>query len=356
MNSNKWNIIIVSLLAIILGYLLQSIHMILPWLFGPIFASIIVIKLLKRSIKWPNWLGNIGLLILGVQMGSTFTRDVLHDVKDEWLQIVLMTVLILLLALIISIVFKKIANVTFETALLSAIPGALSQMVVMAEENKKADLLIVTLTQTSRIMFVVILVPIISSIFGSHGDSLRHADSAPSIFTVLDLTGYITLIIGIAILFLIFYKIKFPVPHLLAPIFVLLIWNLYTEQVFALDYPLIVIAQVLFGIRIGVQISDLINNLTKKTVFAIAFQNVSLIIGAFLLVFIFDLFMDENINDLFLSAAPGGMAQIIVVALETGGDVAMISSYHIFRIFFILLFVAPLIKIFLTSRSNKYRN
>lgn len=356
MNRNKWNIILVSLLAIILGFVLQSIHMILPWLFGPIFASLIVIKVLKRTIKWPTWLGNIGLLILGIQMGSTFTPNVLHDIKDEWIQIILMSVCILILALIVSIAFRKIANVTFETALLSAIPGALSQMVIMAEENKKADLLIVTLTQTSRIMFVVILVPIISSIYGNDGTASGEIEKAPFIFTALDFTGLFVLLIGIIALYFIFYKLKVPVPQLLAPIFVLLVWNLYTGQIFSLDYPIIVVAQVLFGIRIGVQISDLINNLTRKTIFAIAFQNVSLIIGAFVLVFVFELFIDDNINDLFLSAAPGGMAQIIVVALETGGDVAMISSYHIFRIFFILLIVAPLIKIFLTARTRKYGN
>jgi uncharacterized membrane protein AbrB (regulator of aidB expression) len=46
---------------------------------------------------------------------------------------------------------------------------------------------------------------------------------------------------------------------------------------------------------------------------------------------------------LFLGAAPGGMSQIVLVAIETGADVAMISSYHIFRIFFILFLIAPLI-------------
>lgn len=356
MNKNIINIISVCLLAIILGFILQSIHMILPWLFGPIFASFIVIRLLKRTIVWPNWLGNLGLLILGVQMGATFTPNVLEDIKNEWLQIILMSVLIIGIALLVSIGFKRIANVTFETALLSAIPGALSQMVVMAEENKRADILIVTLTQTSRIMFVVIIVPIISSIFGDNDAQSTHISSAPSIFEVLNIQGYLILFIGITLLYFIFHKIKFPVPQLLAPIFILLTWNLYTGHVFTLDYPLIIIAQILFGIRIGVQISDLISNLNKKIVYAIAFQNVALIMGAFILVFIFNLFIDYNINDLFLSAAPGGMAQIIVVALETGGDVAMISSYHIFRIFFILLIIAPLIKIFLTSKSKKYRN
>ncbi len=53
-----------------------------------------------------------------------------------------------------------------ETAILSVIPGALSQMLVMAEENKKANILVVSLTQTSRVIFVVILVPLISYFSG----------------------------------------------------------------------------------------------------------------------------------------------------------------------------------------------
>lgn len=64
------------------------------------------------------------------------------------------------------ILFKKIAQVNLETAILSVIPVALSQMLVMAEENKKANILVVSLTQTSRVIFVVILVPLISYFFG----------------------------------------------------------------------------------------------------------------------------------------------------------------------------------------------
>ena len=67
-----------------------------------------------------------------------------------------------MLALLIALLFKKIADVNTETAILSVIPGALSQMLVMAEEDKNANILVVSLTQTSRIIFVVILVPLIS--------------------------------------------------------------------------------------------------------------------------------------------------------------------------------------------------
>ncbi|WP_083754279.1 AbrB family transcriptional regulator [Macrococcoides caseolyticum] len=81
-------------------------------------------------------------------------------------------------------------------------------------------------------------------------------------------------------------------------------------------------------------------------------QNLLLIIGTFIIVYIMNLFMHESFNDLFLSAAPGGMAQIIIIGLETGANVAMISSYHIFRIFIILLVVTPLLSIYLNYRAR----
>ena len=131
-------------------------------MFGPIIAAVICVKAFKLEIKWPFWLSQIGLIFLGVQIGSTFTKTVIGDIKNDWLTIIIVTVLLLVLALLIAYFFKKIAQVNSETAILSVIPGALSQMLIMAEEDKKANILVVSLTQTSRIIFVVILVPLIS--------------------------------------------------------------------------------------------------------------------------------------------------------------------------------------------------
>ena len=50
-------------------------------MFGPIIASIIVVKVLKLNIKWPFWISQIGLILLGVQIGSTFTSQVINDIK-----------------------------------------------------------------------------------------------------------------------------------------------------------------------------------------------------------------------------------------------------------------------------------
>src|SRR5699024_7954662 len=89
----------------------------------------------------------------------------IFDIKYYLISIFMISVMLLVLALIIVYFFIIIANVNTETAILSVIPGALSQMLIMAEENKKANIMVVSLTQTSRIIFVVILVPFLSYFF-----------------------------------------------------------------------------------------------------------------------------------------------------------------------------------------------
>lgn len=107
---------------------------------------------------------------------------------------------------------------SYETALLSAVPGALSQMIVMAEENKRADLLAVTLSQTSRLLFVVMIVPFIAS-FGRGGNTggVMHSDA---IFRVLSFDRLLFIISLTGLFFLLLRRIHFPVPQLLAPIFI----------------------------------------------------------------------------------------------------------------------------------------
>ena len=122
-----------------------------------------------KSIKIKNsmaiWLSQIGLILLGVQIGSTFTQQVIKDISKIG-QLSFCHYPTNFISFDNCILFKKIAQVNLETAILSVIPGALSQMLVMAEENKKANILVVSLTQTSRVIFVVILVPLISYFSG----------------------------------------------------------------------------------------------------------------------------------------------------------------------------------------------
>ena len=348
------NNLILLTTAIIVSLILYFAHVLLPFMFGPIIAAIIVVKFLKLNIKWPFWFSQVGLILLGVQIGSTFTTEVINDIKDDWTTIIIVTVLLIALSLIIAYFFKKIARVNTETAILSVIPGALSQMLIMAEENKRANILVVSLTQTSRVIFVVILVPLISYLFSSNQTATQSISHAKPLTQVLHFPEIILIIMAIALVYFIMAKINFPTKQLLAPIMVLISWNLITHITFTLDNYILASAQVIYMIRIGLQIAQLLGDLKGRIAIAIIYQNVLLIISAFIMVYFVHLFTNDSINELFLGGAPGGMSQIVIVAIATGADVAMISSFHIFRIFFILFIVAPIISYLLKLSLKRY--
>ena len=46
----------------------------------------------------------------------------------------------------------------------------------------------------------------------------------------------------------------------------------------------------------------------------------------------------------FLSASPGGVTEMGIVAIAVGADVAFVLAYHLFRLFSILLIVPPLLR------------
>ncbi|WP_233680463.1 AbrB family transcriptional regulator [Macrococcoides caseolyticum] len=335
--------------SFILSYILSCIGMILPWLFGSILAAILLKHYTTIEYSFPKWLGDIGLYLLGAQIGVSFTKEILGDIINEFWSVVFLTVMIICCAIIISRVFRKIINCTSETALLASIPGALNQMIVMAEENPRANLLVVTLAQTSRLLFVIMIVPFISNMTSGHG--LHHQKQLPQdMFQVLTLSQIVWLTCMIALMICILKYIHFPVPDMLGPSIVILLWNLTTGLNFTVPLPLIHWAQVLFGIRIGLQMYDLSGQINQRLFIGIVVQNILLLLCAIVLTFILNIFNSHQFNDIFLSAAPGGMAQIVIVALETGANVAMISSYHIFRIFFILLIVAPFMSWYLNGR------
>ncbi|MEJ7517529.1 AbrB family transcriptional regulator, partial [Staphylococcus pasteuri] len=86
--------------------------------------------------------------------------------------------------------------------ILSVIPGALSQMLVMAEENKKANILVVSLTQTSRVIFVVILVPLISYLFQDNHHEMNHPTmEVPALSQTLNIWQIIILFSMVGIIY-----------------------------------------------------------------------------------------------------------------------------------------------------------
>ncbi|TBO29212.1 AbrB family transcriptional regulator [Aquabacterium lacunae] len=129
----------------------------LPFLLAPMLAFA-----LARGLGWPlaEWRHGraLGQCVLGVGLGLRFTDEVVAGLLDRWPLIVGMAVLALLPTWIGYQAYRRWGRVSPVSACLCALPGGASEMAVLADRHG-ASASAVALTQGLRVTLVVSVVP-----------------------------------------------------------------------------------------------------------------------------------------------------------------------------------------------------
>ncbi|RNF40920.1 AbrB family transcriptional regulator [Planococcus salinus] len=342
-----------ALIAVSAGFLFERLGMFLPWLLGPLLALLLLNQFTSLEFRWPNTLRIIGLLVLGMQMGSSFTRDSVLLMWVDLPYMAFMSVAVVTMALLLGFLFRKMANESLATSLLGSMPGGLSQMVLISEEVKTANMTVVSMMQTIRIFLVVTTIPFFTTFLSGRSAS----EIEETFFSFSPLHFGVAFVLGAAI-YAGMKRVHFPAAEMLAPILVLAIVQTFTgEQLVNLPPLLINGAQVLVGAHLGLQMQDLREKLNVRLASAILVNNFLLIGFTAILAYILVNWLPAYLFlDFFLSAAPGGMAEMTITALETGGDVALITSFQLFRLFFVLLIAAPAVAYIVKKLDAKTAN
>lgn len=342
-----------AFIAVVAGFLFSQIGMFLPWLLGPMLAVLLLRQFTELEFYWPKLFRTAGLLLLGVQIGSSFTRDAVLLMWVDLPYMAFMTVSVIIVALLLGLLFRKMANETTATSMLGSMPGGLSQMVLISEEVESANVTVVLMMQTFRIFLVVTTVPFLTTFIaqGEFSDLEENAFSfSPGAF-ILALT------IG-AVLYAGMKRISFPAAELMAPVLIMAIVQTVTSsELIEMPPFLIIIAQILIGTHLGLQMGRLRENMSFRLAAAIAVNNVLLIAFSVFIAYLLAKWLPAYpFLDFFLSAAPGGMAEMGITALAAGADVALITSFHLFRLFFILLLAAPVAAYAVKKLDAKMKN
>ncbi|WP_088007255.1 AbrB family transcriptional regulator [Indiicoccus explosivorum] len=338
-------------ISVAAGWLLDAAGMFLPWLLGPMLALLLLRQFTAMTFHWPRILRTIGLILIGVQIGSSFNREAVFLMWLDLPMMLVMTVAVVGFALLLALLFRKMTGESLQTSLLGSLPGGLSQMVLLAEDVRSASTTVVTIMQTFRILLVVLVVPFFAIFLGGResGTAVLQADpefSAPAF--AIALAGGTLLFFGMK-------RIRFPLPEMMAPIVALAaVQSVTGTLLFEMPPLLIVCAQLFIGARLGLQMEQIGEKMTLRIGAAILLNNVLLVMFAAGVAYGLSLWISSGLFiDYFLSAAPGGMAEMVLTAIEAGGDVALITGFHLFRIFFILLIAAPLTAYFIKKLDGK---
>ncbi|MDX2222180.1 MAG: AbrB family transcriptional regulator [Rhodospirillaceae bacterium] len=131
----------------------------LAWMLGPMIVNI------AASVRgWPVLIPHAGrvavLCVVGVFLGGSFSPELLARAGDWALSLSLMLVFVPLITLVASQYFRRVAGFDRATAVFSGAPGTLTAMVIVGGEAG-ADERLIALTQGLRVVFVVILMPLV---------------------------------------------------------------------------------------------------------------------------------------------------------------------------------------------------
>jgi len=336
--------------------LFAALELPLAWLLGALTAVLIWQQGGKQRTATSSRLRDLASVLFGYLLGSSFTREGVLMMGCQLPYMMITTITIIALSIGIGTVTTRIARIDRISGLLGSVPGGLPQMVLLSEEMRVRDVSSVTLLQTVRLLTVIFVVPFLA-VHGLGGDAAASEGTLSA--------GASDWEAGIVLLFSVAVAagwwggkwIRLPAATLTGPLLATAMVTI-TAGIAAppLPEPLLLFSQLVFGAYLGQGIH--LQNLRQTGALILC----ALLGNLFLLLLVFGVgrlladWAGFAAGTGFLSAAPGGVVEMGLTAELIGADLATVSSYQLFRLFFIMFAMPPLLRWWIGRRSRPRSN
>ena len=314
----------------------------LPWLLGPISLCLLG-ALAGVPMNGIKPLNDGMRTILGVAVGATLTPAVLMSFAGMWPTLLLVPVMVALIGITGVPYFQRLCGYDFPTAYYGAMPGGLQDMILFGEQAG-ANVRTLSLIHATRVMVIVVTLPfILSGIW--QADLSNPPGVAASEVPVTELIIMVVCAIG-------GWRIAKRIGMFGASILGPLILTAGVTLLGGLHYrppaEAIWAAQFFIGMNIGANYAGITMTEVRRDLTASLGFCVLLILLTILFVeAVYMLDLAPGMEAL-LAFAPGGQAELTVLALIVGADMAFVVAHHVLRIFVVIL-GAPVAARFMTD-------
>ncbi len=320
----------------------------LPFLFGPMFACLVA-ALLGVGMQGAEPVSVAARTVLGIAVGASITPAILGQVPLMAVTLAMIPAYVVLIGIIGVPFFHRICGFDRATSYYAAMPGGFQDMVIFGQEAG-GDPRALSLIHATRVLVIVTLVPVL--LVGSFGLSLDQPIGVPArevplremaIMVVIALIGWkggerIGLF-GAAII---------------GPLILALLLSLGDVLHNRPPAEAIMAAQFFIGMGIGMQfrgvtLGELRHDVAAGAAFAV-------ILAALAGVFTVLAFWigGAPMLEAFLSFAPGGQAELTVLAIVAGADLGFIVIHHLMRLV-IVITGAPVVARLIWGKRDKDR-
>lgn len=303
----------------------------LPWLFGPMFSCLLA-ALWGVKLVTIKPLGEGMRTILGVAVGATVTWAFLQGLPSLWTTLLMVLVMTVLIGVVGVWYFRRVRGYDFPTAYYASMPGGLQDMIAFGEEaggNVRA----ISLIHATRVLVIVIILPFVLTALWEVD---LHVPPGQTIGAV-PLRELGVLAVCAIVGWRVAKRLGMLGASILGPLLLAAIASLLDLLHSRPPAEAIWAAQYFIALGIGVKYVGITGEEIRKDIAAgLGFCLFLLVLTvAFIgVVLAFDLAPPV---ETILALAPGGQAELVVLALIVGADMTFVVAHHLLRIFFVIL-------------------
>jgi hypothetical protein len=320
------------------GALFFALNMPLAWMMGAMVLTTLA-ALFGVSLHVPGRLRAVMVAILGVLLGSTFTPEALDRVLEWPITLASLVLYLVVVTGMLYFYFRRVMGFDPATAYFSATPGGLNEMVIVGRAMGGDDRAI-ALVHGARILLVVLTLPF----WFRYAYGVGSAGGGAGTGTLAGL-GWLdgSVLVACAIVGPIIGKLlRLPAYRLVGPMLASAAVHIAGLTGSAPPMELVATAQVVIGSAIGARFAGSPLKWVLKII-AASIGSTSLMLGA-TLAFAWVLAPLSGIPfaPIVLAFAPGGLAEMSLIALALGIETAFVATHHVARIAMIVI-AAPLV-------------
>jgi uncharacterized protein len=280
------------------------------------------------------------LVLLGISLGSLVSRQLIQHVSSYPLTIGLLALATFCSTFGSSIYLQRFHGWDQTSALLAGSPGALSQIVILAEE-KGADVAGIAMVQTMRVIILTAALPLLLAVTGI-------ASSAPpTIATVIaSPLGLVALIVASLGMSLLLRLMKFPASWMFGAMIASSVLHGAGVVEGGLPSWMRNVALVGIGALIGTRFARMkASTMLSHFNAGLGSFAVAILISA-IFVTIIALTTNVRLADVMVAFAPGAMDAMLALALTLHIDPIFVGAHHISRFVFVSITTPGIVHLF----------
>lgn len=312
----------------------------LPWLLGPMFACLFSALAGVRLVA-PQRMGLAMRTVLGVAVGASITPAVVARLPEMAISISLIFPFIVVVGLVGTPYFHRLWGFDRASSYYGAMPGGLQDMIVFGVEAG-GSARIISLLQVTRVLVTVSLLPMFLTLW--MGLDLTRPPGQPMRDVPVDQLAWMVVIAGVGAWGA--ARLGIFGASILGPLILAMVASLVGLIDHRPPAEAILAAQFFIGLAVGERYVGLTWGELRR--YVVAGLGFTLILALLSVVFmeIVILFGLAPPVEAILAFAPGGQAEMTVIALVVGADVAYVVTHHLVRLVAIIV-GAPLMARFL---------